>query len=149
MCAIDFTASNGKPTTANSLHYINPYAPNDYQKAIVSVGNILLEYDSDGAICATGFGAKIPPEYKTSFCFNLSLSNQQYAMAIPGLMNYYSNAIANVKLYGLQWFYEIFYLCVCFFNFLFYYSKVQQIWRQRLWQPFKSNERRQASTWWC
>merc|ERR1712000_502065 len=36
MCAIDFTASNGNPTTANSLHYINPYAPNDYQKAIVS-----------------------------------------------------------------------------------------------------------------
>ena len=45
--AIDFTASNGKIDDPDSLHFLNPNQYNDYQKAIISVGNILNYYDSD------------------------------------------------------------------------------------------------------
>uniref|UniRef100_A0A8C8RS11 C2 domain-containing protein n=1 Tax=Pelusios castaneus TaxID=367368 RepID=A0A8C8RS11_9SAUR len=38
--AIDFTASNGDPRNSCSLHYIHPYQPNEYLKALVAVGEI-------------------------------------------------------------------------------------------------------------
>ena len=74
--AIDFTGSNGSPTHPNSLHFMDPYKPNQYQKAIMAVGNILLNYDSDKMIPAFGFGAK--PNFPTlrsntaDHCFPLS-----------------------------------------------------------------------------
>lgn len=43
--AIDFTASNGDPKNSCSLHYINPYQPNEYLKALVAVGEICQDYD--------------------------------------------------------------------------------------------------------
>lgn len=43
--AIDFTASNGNPTSPESLHYINPYQPNQYAAAISAVGEIIKDYD--------------------------------------------------------------------------------------------------------
>jgi hypothetical protein len=39
--AIDFTGSNGNPQDPNSLHYINPQVPNQYENSILSVGTIL------------------------------------------------------------------------------------------------------------
>ncbi len=42
---IDFTASNGDPRTPQSLHYINAHVPNEYQKAIQSVGAVIQDYD--------------------------------------------------------------------------------------------------------
>uniref|UniRef100_A0A671MDB4 C2 domain-containing protein n=1 Tax=Sinocyclocheilus anshuiensis TaxID=1608454 RepID=A0A671MDB4_9TELE len=33
--AIDFTASNGDPRNSCSLHYIHPYQPNEYLKALI------------------------------------------------------------------------------------------------------------------
>lgn len=47
---IDFTGSNGDPSSKSSLHYFNPKQPdnlNDYQQAILAIGNILLNYDDD------------------------------------------------------------------------------------------------------
>lgn len=46
--AIDFTASNGDPRNSCSLHYINPYQPNEYLKALVAVGEICQDYDRWG-----------------------------------------------------------------------------------------------------
>lgn len=43
--AIDFTASNGDPRNSCSLHYIHPYQPNEYLKALVAVGEICQDYD--------------------------------------------------------------------------------------------------------
>lgn len=37
MIAIDFTGSNGVPKFPNSLHYMNPQAPNQYQLAIIAI----------------------------------------------------------------------------------------------------------------
>ena len=42
---IDFTASNGDPRSPQSLHCINPYQPNEYQKAILTVGTVIQDYD--------------------------------------------------------------------------------------------------------
>lgn len=56
---IDFTASNGLINSPSSLHYMpnTVDAPlNQYQQAIQSVGNILLEYDTDKLVPVYGFG---------------------------------------------------------------------------------------------
>ncbi len=50
MVGIDFTASNGNPNAPNSLHFINkqnPHNLNMYQQAILAIGSILMNYDSD------------------------------------------------------------------------------------------------------
>jgi hypothetical protein len=99
--AVDFTASNGEPQFASSLHYLNPYQLNPYQRAIMSVGNVVLEYDSDKMVPAYGFGAKIPPNAKTSHCFplNFNAANPEVP-AIPGVMAAYQNVLATSSLYG-------------------------------------------------
>lgn len=43
--AIDFTASNGDPRNSCSLHYIHPFQPNEYLKALVAIGEICQDYD--------------------------------------------------------------------------------------------------------
>ena len=40
--------SNGDPRNSCSLHYINPYQPNEYLKALVAVGEICQDYDRWG-----------------------------------------------------------------------------------------------------
>lgn len=73
--AIDFTGSNGSPKQPSSLHYMNPTAPNQYQMAIASITQILMNYDSDKKIPAFGFGAKTNfhgHSSPVSHCFVLS-----------------------------------------------------------------------------
>jgi hypothetical protein len=53
---IDCTASNGSPGYANSLHYLSPYQPNQYQRAISSVGSVMEPYDSNRQFMAFGYG---------------------------------------------------------------------------------------------
>lgn len=75
--AIDFTASNGVVTNPSSLHFIdihNPDVLNSYEKAITSVGSILLNYDNDKLVPVFGFGG-IPNDSKdnlVSHCFPLN-----------------------------------------------------------------------------
>ncbi|KAK3852332.1 hypothetical protein Pcinc_041077 [Petrolisthes cinctipes] len=45
--AVDFTASNGDPTTSASLHFLQPGMDNQYALAIKSVGEIIQDYDSE------------------------------------------------------------------------------------------------------
>jgi hypothetical protein len=47
MVAIDFTGSNGDLGAPGSLHYHTDGIRNDYEKAILAVGNILSKFDSD------------------------------------------------------------------------------------------------------
>uniref|UniRef100_A0A9J8D9Z8 Copine VII n=1 Tax=Cyprinus carpio carpio TaxID=630221 RepID=A0A9J8D9Z8_CYPCA len=81
--AIDFTASNGDPRNSCSLHYINPYQPNEYLKALIAVGEICQDYDSDKRFSALGFGARIPPNYE-----------------IQGVVEAYQNCLPKIQLYG-------------------------------------------------
>jgi len=43
--AVDFTASNGDPRSPQSLHYLDPYKPNLYARALRAVGEIIQDYD--------------------------------------------------------------------------------------------------------
>jgi hypothetical protein len=45
--AIDFTGSNGDPSSPSSLHYLSKTKKNPYQEAIESVSQILINYDHD------------------------------------------------------------------------------------------------------
>ncbi|XP_056141591.1 copine-4 [Lampris incognitus] len=99
--AIDFTASNGDPRNSCSLHYIHPYQPNEYLKALVAVGEICQDYDSDKMFPAFGFGARIPPNYQVShdFAVNFNEENPECA-GIQGVVEAYQNCLPKLQLYG-------------------------------------------------
>ncbi|KAK3085627.1 hypothetical protein FSP39_006429 [Pinctada imbricata] len=98
---IDFTASNGNPSSSNSLHYINPYQPNQYQQAIRAVGNVCQDYDTDKLFPVLGFGARVPPANEVSFEFPVNFNPQNpYCAGIDGVLQAYQNCIQNITLYG-------------------------------------------------
>jgi hypothetical protein len=98
---IDFTASNGDPKDQSSLHYISPYEPNEYIKALVAVGNVCEQYDSDKLFPAFGFGAVIPPDGNVSHEFPLNFNpSNPYCQGIMGVTAAYQAAIQTVKLHG-------------------------------------------------
>ncbi|XP_043575525.1 copine-4 [Chiloscyllium punctatum] len=99
--AIDFTASNGDPRNSCSLHYIHPYQPNEYLKALVAVGEICQDYDSDKMFPAFGFGARIPPDSKVShdFAINFNEDNPECA-GIQGVVEAYQKCLPKIQLYG-------------------------------------------------
>ncbi|KAM3872814.1 copine-4 [Diretmus argenteus] len=99
--AIDFTASNGDPRNSCSLHYIHPYQPNEYLKALVAVGEICQDYDSDKMFPAFGFGARIPPDFKVShdFAVNFNKENPECA-GIQGVVEAYQTCLPKLQLYG-------------------------------------------------
>uniref|UniRef100_A0AAY4D5W3 Copine-4 n=1 Tax=Denticeps clupeoides TaxID=299321 RepID=A0AAY4D5W3_9TELE len=99
--AIDFTASNGDPRNSCSLHYIHPYQPNEYLKALVAVGEICQDYDSDKMFPAFGFGGQIPPDFKVShdFAVNFDEENPECA-GIQGVVEAYQNCLPKIQLYG-------------------------------------------------
>ncbi|CAM9807249.1 unnamed protein product [Lampetra planeri] len=99
--AIDFTASNGDPQNSCSLHYIHPYQPNEYLKALVAVGEICQDYDSDKMFPAFGFGARIPPEFTVSHDFPLNMDPDNPECAgIQGVVEAYQNCLPKLQLYG-------------------------------------------------
>ena len=98
--AIDFTASNGNPTNASSLHYgVN--GPTQYQTVLNSIWEIISNYDSDKRIPAFGFGAK--PHFPNfnkgavDHCFPLNGNPQNPEISGFGqLMETYTMAIQNM-----------------------------------------------------
>jgi hypothetical protein len=98
---IDFTASNGNPASQQSLHYLNPQAPNQYIRAIQSVGQVIKDYDSDQMYAALGYGAKIPPHYEVSHAFALNFNaSNPYCGGIQGVLDAYTTCVNKVELYG-------------------------------------------------
>lgn len=55
VAAIDYTASNGEPSSPQSLHYLGA-GMNQYEQALLSVGKIVEPYDADRAFPVFGFG---------------------------------------------------------------------------------------------
>ncbi|XP_052456979.1 copine-7-like [Carassius gibelio] len=99
--AIDFTASNGDPRNSCSLHYINPYQPNEYLKALIAVGEICQDYDSDKRFSALGFGARIPPKYEVSHDFAINFNTEDdECEEIQGVVEAYQNCLPKIQLYG-------------------------------------------------
>lgn len=100
--AIDFTGSNGHPSSPSSLHYNGPGGrPNQYVTAIQSVGSIIQDYDSDKMFPSLGFGAKVPPNNQVSHEFFLSLDpSRPFCAGLEGILTAYQTALNSVQLYG-------------------------------------------------
>jgi len=98
--AIDYTGSNGNYTMPGSLHYIggNPQQFNQYQNAIASIGPVIEDYDHDKKFTAYGFGARPNSSLPVSHCF--SLSEEGEVDGIQGVLNAYTNSLANCRLSG-------------------------------------------------
>ena len=105
MVAIDFTGSNGDPNLSSSLHYIDRTnrTMNQYQQAILSVGNILNEYDKDRNYPVYGFGAKVrTPDGQWSIvqhCFPVYGGGVE-VQGVDGVLKAYMDCIPNVALSG-------------------------------------------------
>ncbi|ELT95706.1 hypothetical protein CAPTEDRAFT_3259 [Capitella teleta] len=99
--AVDFTASNGDPRQPSSLHYMDPYQPNFYARALRAVTEIIQDYDSAKLFPALGFGAKLPPDGRVSHEFFLNgHPTNPYCEGVEGIMQAYQRTLSSVQLYG-------------------------------------------------
>lgn len=106
MVAVDFTGSNGDPSTPGSLHYLGRETP--YEQAIRSVGSVLEPYDSDNKYPVWGFGAKLKETNQVSHCFPLTLSEDKVEVeSIHGIMETYRAAFPHILLSGPTLFSEV------------------------------------------
>uniref|UniRef100_A0A8C9ZRK2 Copine-3 n=1 Tax=Sander lucioperca TaxID=283035 RepID=A0A8C9ZRK2_SANLU len=99
--AIDFTGSNGHPSSPQSLHYINPEGYNEYLAAIWAVGNVIQDYDSNKMFPVFGFGAQVPPSWQVSheFPINFNPANP-FCAGIEGVVHAYRHCLPQLKLWG-------------------------------------------------
>uniref|UniRef100_A0A8C4L8P5 Copine-1 n=1 Tax=Equus asinus asinus TaxID=83772 RepID=A0A8C4L8P5_EQUAS len=93
---VDFTGSNGDPSSPNSLHYLSPTGVNEYLTALWSVGSVVQDYDSDKLFPAFGFGAQVPPDWQVSALFY----SPTLVFSIQGIVDAYRQALPQVRLYG-------------------------------------------------
>ena len=80
--AIDYTASNGNPSSSSSLHYLGNQ--NQYESAVWQVGQVVEPYDHDRCFPFFGFGG-IPRHMginNVSHCFAMNGNPQN--PEIPG-----------------------------------------------------------------
>lgn len=98
---VDFTGSNGDPRSPESLHFVSPGVQNEYVQALIAVGNVVQDYDTDKLFPAFGFGAKVPPGNHVSheFPLNFNMSNP-YCAGVGGILQAYHQAVLKVKLWG-------------------------------------------------
>ncbi|XP_034061514.1 copine-1 [Gymnodraco acuticeps] len=99
---VDFTGSNGDPRTPNSLHYMSQDGLNQYLSALWSVGNVVQDYDTDKLFPAFGFGAKLPPDYKTAnheFALNFNPANP-FCQGVQGIVEAYRMVLPQLRLSG-------------------------------------------------
>ena len=119
--AVDFTSSNGDPVRPDSLHFRSPNALNPYQLAIRSVGDILLEYDTDKRVPVYGFGAKFR-DGSVSHCFSLNgQQNNPEVYGVEGILEIYNYALSNITLWGPTNFTPVSLLFPYFFSFFFFF----------------------------
>ena len=101
VCAIDYTASNGNPSSPTSLHYLGP--DNQYERAIYMVGGILEPYDLDKSFPVFGFGG-IPRHMginAVNHCFPLNGNPQSPEIfGIEQIVMQYRATLPNIGLGG-------------------------------------------------
>lgn len=103
--AIDYTASNGDPARADSLHFMGPN--NQYTAALSQVGPIIEPYDSDRMFPTFGFGGV--PRYMgmgaVSHCFALNGNPAQPDIhSFANVVNTYTQTISQIQLSGPTYF---------------------------------------------
>ncbi|PAA93218.1 hypothetical protein BOX15_Mlig029885g1 [Macrostomum lignano] len=99
--AIDMTASNGSPSQPTSLHYTDPFTPNQYTIAMQAVLEIIQDYDTDQLLPAFGFGCRVPPEYKVSHEWPLNGNSENpFCQGASGVLDAYRRCLEEVRLSG-------------------------------------------------
>ena len=93
--------SNGNQAYSNSLHYIGE-DKNQYESAILNVGEVIEPYDSDKLFPFYGFGGE--PNYlngSTSHCFPINFNeNDAEIKGIQGVVETYRKSLKAVDLSG-------------------------------------------------
>uniref|UniRef100_A0A8D0D9H8 Copine-3 n=1 Tax=Sander lucioperca TaxID=283035 RepID=A0A8D0D9H8_SANLU len=99
--AIDFTGSNGDPSSPQSLHYINPQGYNEYLAAIWAVGNVIQDYDRciDCYTLSIILVSNCVLQVSHEFPINFNPSNP-FCAGIEGVVQAYQQCLPQVKLYG-------------------------------------------------
>ena len=103
--AIDYTESNGLPSSKRSLHYIKAEGGNDYEKAINSCGKIIANYDYDQLFPVYGFGGIPPNSNKVSHCFNINFNEDSPEIqTIDNIIKKYKESLDKVTFSGPTYF---------------------------------------------
>ena len=96
VAAIDYTASNGNPSSPSSLHAMGP--KNQYELAITNVGQVVEPYDLDKSFPVFGFGG-IPrhmgnPSPGVSHCFAMNgNATDPSIFGIQGIVDNYRSTL--------------------------------------------------------
>ena len=98
--AIDYTESNGLPSSKSSLHYIKAEGGNDYEKAIKSCGKIIANYDYDQLFPVYGFGGIPPNSNKVSHCFNINFDENPEIQTVENIIKKYKESLDKVTFSG-------------------------------------------------
>ena len=101
VAAIDYTASNGNPSSPASLHFMG--ANNQYESALLNVGSIVEPYDNDRSFPVFGFGG-IPRHLginSVNHCFamNGNAGNPEIT-GIEGIVAKYRETLPQIGLGG-------------------------------------------------
>ena len=100
-CAIDYTGSNGNPTSPSSLHYLGPQ--NQYEMALKMVGSIVEPYDSDRSFPVYGFGG-VPTHMgirTVNHCFPINgVLEAPEIIGIDQIVACYRATLPNIQLSG-------------------------------------------------
>ena len=101
VAAIDYTASNGEPSTPNSLHALN--GNNQYEQALMNVGMVVEPYDSDKSFPVFGFGG-IPRHLginQVNHCFSMNgnMHNPEI-VGIQAIVETYKQTLPSIGLGG-------------------------------------------------
>lgn len=96
--SIDFTGSNGNPRQPSSLHFMDPTSPNQYVRAIMGVGETLMEYDTDKQVPVFGFGASI--NGRTEHFFHVNQQPNPYVAGVQGILDAYGRFLPTCVLSG-------------------------------------------------
>ena len=103
---IDFTGSNGHPLDMNTLHCIVDNKPNDYEKVIRSIGNILSNYNNEKLFPVYGFGAILDssPYNEASMLFNVNFNDNPEIYTIDNVIKIYRQNLQKLTFSGPTYF---------------------------------------------
>jgi hypothetical protein len=102
---IDFTGSNGHPLDQNTLHCIIDDKPNDYERVIRSIGNILSNYNNEKLYPVYGFGALLNNyDQVASMCFNINFQNNPEIYSIDNVLKVYRQNLEKLTFSGPTYF---------------------------------------------
>lgn len=100
---IDFTGSNGSPSSPSSLHYVGGTV-NSYEAAIRACGDIVAYYDYDQMFPVFGYGASLQGQ-NVSHCFPISgNSDNPNVYTINGVIQAYKEILGKIDLAGPTYF---------------------------------------------